>query len=257
MSQKRVQSHCAFQPYGKFHFPQANAGSSTAMTFYVLRFPPVSFPIWRWLQLVIRWFIALMTGRTRSLLFLTQKSGAEPIYFLNPGTGGVVNSVSPETNFTIGSMAWDGESIRVANVTNNTGEINSINPSTGAETASLPVPDGRGEGMTYDGTSIYYSTQNRIREIDPQTGNVIRTFSPPGGGVCRALTNDGQGLIYSADPLQNQITVFDSSSLDVVCQFTAPEVEGSRVEALAYDPRKKTLYIAHQGEDEIYFGVLA
>jgi DNA-binding beta-propeller fold protein YncE len=188
------------------------------------------------------------------LLFLTQKSFSERIYFLNPTTGAVVKSIDPQNNDTIGSMTWDGRSIRVANVTWGTGHINAIDPSTGTQVSSIPAPAGRGEGLTYDGGSLYYSTISQIHEVDASSGAVIRSFPVPGGGRCRALTDDGRSLIFAGDPFANEIIVFEKSSLRVVCRFPAPGGGPHRVDGLAYDPFTRYLYIANQSENVIYYG---
>ncbi|GAB6910077.1 Thermitase (modular protein) [Desulfosarcina cetonica] len=230
---------CRFKVKGKIKFPQKNAGSSSALTFYTtaVRFP---------------WFRPV-----RQLLFLTQKPYSERIYFLNPTTGAVIRSIDPRNNDTIGGMTWDGKAIRVANVTTGAGSINAINPSTGAQVGSISAPSGRGEGLTYDGKHLYYSTISRIHKINPATGAVLRSFPVPGGGRCRALTHNGGNLIFAGDPFANEIIVFDKTSLRVSCRFKAPGRGNYRVDGLAYDKITKTLYIANQSENLIYYGKLA
>lgn len=228
---KATPTLCTFKVLGKFKFPQKNAGSSTALTFARAR---------------IR----------RFLLFLTQKPYSERIYFLNPTTGAIIRSIDPQKNDTIGSMTWDGKNIRVANVTWGAGSINAINPSTGMQVGSIPAPSGRGEGMTFDGKSIYYSTISHIHRLNPNNGTVFGSFPIPGGGRCRALTTDGRNLIFAGDPFINKITVFEKNSLRVICRFDAPGRGNYRVDGLAYDRLKKILYIANQSENVIYYGRL-
>jgi outer membrane protein assembly factor BamB len=232
---------CKFKVHGKFKFSQNNAGSSSALTFYYRHFGWPRFP---WLR------------PRMQLLFLTQKPYSERIYFLNPSTGAVVRSIDPHSNDTIGSMAWDGNTIRVANVTWGVGFINAINPSNGAQMSSIKAPPGRGEGLTYDGRHLYYSTITRIHQLNPSTGAVLRSFPVPGGGRCRALTNDRRSLIFAGDPFANEIIVFEKHSLHVVCRFKAPGKGSYRVDGLAYDRFSKTLYIANQSENLIYYGKL-
>jgi len=165
-----------------------------------------------------------------------------------------MRSIDPQNNDTIGSMTWDGKFIRVANVTNGAGFINSINPSNGLQVGSTPVPPGRGEGLTYDGKYFYYSTISHIHQLNPSTGAAIRTFPVPGGGRCRALACDGRSLIFAGDPFRNEIIIFDKSSLNVVCRFSVPGRGTYRVDGLAYDRQKRILYIANQSENIIYFG---
>ena len=273
--------HCRFRPEGHFPFPQPNAGSSSALAFYSKWFRIPAFPPPRPIGKVP---VAVGAGHgvgvepaaasaeqvtpptlqprppiwwppvRRNLLFLTQKAGAERIYFLDPSTGKVVRSVQPEKNITIGSMAWDGKRIRVANVTTGAGSVNSIDPSTGAQTGSVAVPPGRGEGMAWDGSSLFYSTVSRIHQLDGSTGRLIRSFPVPGGGQCRALASDGGNLLFAGDKLANQITVFEKGSLRVLCQFDAPGTGAMRVEGLAFDRSTKRLYIANQSENRIYYG---
>jgi len=241
-SLKEIPPVCEFKVLGSFKFPQPNAGSSSALTLYRQISP---WPWWPW-QPRIKQF----------LLFLTQKPYSERIYFLNLSTGAVVRSIDPQANDTIGSMTWDGRNIRVANVTTGAGSINSLNPTTGAQVGSIPAPRGRGEGMTYDGQHIFYSTISRIHQIDPGTGAVVRSFPVPGGGRCRALTTDGRNLIFTGDPFANEIIVFEKNSLRVVCRFDAPGRGSYRVDGLAYDRSNKVLYIANQSENVIYYGRL-
>ncbi len=85
---------------------------------------------------------------------------------------------------------------------------------------------------------------------------MIRSFPVPGGGRCRALANDFRSLIFAGDPFANEITVFDKFSLAVVCRFAAPGSGSLRVVGLAYDRRRKVLYIANQSENKIYYGQL-
>lgn len=239
---KATPSLCKFKILGKFKFPQKNAGSSSALTFY-FKFIP-----WPWLP----WRF-----KPRSyLLFLTQKPYSERIYFLDPFTGTVVRSIDPQKNDTIGSMTWDEKVIRVANVTTGSGFINSINPINGVQVGSIPAPHGRGEGMTYDGKYIYYSTISKIYQLNPLNGAIIRSFPVPGGGRCRALTSNGSSLLFAGDPFKNEIIVFEKNSLNVVCHFKAPGTGEYRVDGLAYDRRRKILYIANQSENVIYYGTL-
>jgi subtilisin family serine protease len=234
---QKTPSSCKFKVLGKFRFPQKNAGSSSALAFYL------QFRSW--------------PPRVQQyLLFLTQQPYSERIYFLNPTTGAIVRSIDPQGNDTIGSMTWDGKGIRVANVTTGAGFINTINPTNGVQVGSIPAPHGRGEGMTYDGKYIYYSTDSAIHQMNPATGVVVRSFPVPGGGSCRALANDGRSLLFAGDPFTNKITVFEKHSLRVVCRFDAPGRGSHRVDGLTYNRLKKILYIANQGENVIYYGRL-
>lgn len=234
----KVKPSCQFEVMGKFKFPQQNAGSSSALSFFIKRLP------WFWWRRHVQ----------RYLLFLTQKPYSERIFFMNPNNGAVVRSIDPQQNDTIGSMSWDGKNIRVANVTTGAGSINSINPITGTQVSTIPAPGGRGEGMTYDGKYLYYSTISHIHMILPSTGHVVRSFPIPGGGKCRALTTNGGSLIFAGDPFRNEIIVFEKHSQRVVCRFKAPGKGQYRVDGLAYDPLKKILYIANQSENMIYYG---
>ncbi len=230
---------CKFKVLGQFAFPQVNAGSSSALTFYQRR--------------KHFWWHRRRRGQ---LLFLTQQPFSERVYFLHPTTGAVIRSIDPAGNDTVGSMTWARGRVQVANVTTGAGSINAINPNTGVQTGTIPAPAGRGEGLTYDGRHYYYSTIANIHQLDPATGAVIRSFPVPGGGRCRALANDFRSLIFAGDPFANEITVFDKFSLAVVCRFAAPGSGSLRVDGLAYDRRRKVLYIANQSENKIYYGQL-
>jgi subtilisin family serine protease len=212
-----------------FGFPQPNSGSSSGMTYARLR----------------------IGSHVRSaLLFLTQKPYSEKIYFLNPVTGTTLRSIDPVANDTIGSMVWDGNLIWVANVTTGSGSINAIDPRTGAQVRSIATPPGRGEGLTFDGRLMYYSTVTRIHVIDPASGTVVRSFPPP-GGQCRALTY-GRGYIFSGNSTSGVITVFDRNTLAVRGSIPAPGGGTAEVEGLAFNPSTNELFVANQSENRIY-----
>ena len=223
-----------FEILRKFRFPQKNKGSSTGLA--VARFlglPHLPF-------------------RRTVLMFLTQQPYSERIYYLHPGTGAVLGSVDPMRNETIGCLEWDRASIRVANVTTGAGSINTVDPRTGAQTGSLPVPPGRGEGLAYDGRYFYYSTISRIYVINRSTGAVVRSFPPP-GGPCRALTY-GRGYLFSGNSARGVITVFDARTRVIRGRIRAPGGGTAQVEGLAFNPSTNELFIANQSEDTIYVG---
>jgi len=223
-----------FQLVRRFKFPQPNNGSSSALA-YARRLR--------------------VAGALRpALLFLTQQPFSEKIYFLNPSTGAVLGAIDPVDNDTVGSMEWDGVNIRVANVTTGAGSINSINPLTGAQVASIPAPAGRGEGLAFDGTHLYYSTINRIHVLNPTTGAVLRSFPAP-GGQCRALTF-GRGFLFCGNSSAGVITVINPVTLVVRGTITAPGGGTERVEGLAFNPVTNELFIANQSENLIYVGVV-
>lgn len=221
-----------FKLVRRLKFPQKNSGSSSALSFS-RRFP---------IGLLLR----------PVLLFLTQKPFSERIYYMNPSTGTVLGSVDPQNNDTIGSLEWDGTHIRVANVTTGAGFINSINPNTGAQTGSIAVPTGRGEGMAFDGTSIYYSTVSQIHRLKPNNGAVLASFPPPGGN-CRSLAY-GDGFLFSGNSITGIITVFDPITHIVHGTILAPGGGTAQAEGMAYDAVNNELYIANQSENVIYVG---
>lgn len=224
-----------FKQLRRFKFPQKNNGSSSGLAFArAVRIGAVLRP---------------------ALLFLTQQPFSERIYFLNPVTGLVLTSIDPAANDTIGSMEWVGSSIRVANVTTGAGSINTINPTTGAQIGSIPAPAGRGEGLAYDGTYLYYSTITRIWVIKATTGVVVRSFPPP-GGPCRGLTF-GRGYLFSANSVTGVITVFNPNTLVVRGTIAAPGGGTAQAEGLAFNPATNELFIANQSENTIYVGHVA
>jgi subtilisin family serine protease len=215
----------------KLPFPQSNNGSSTGLSYA------------RKLLVGLVW--------RRVVIFLTQQPFSEKIYYLNPVNGAVFGSIDPVANDTIGSLEWDGVNIRVANVTTGAGSINTINPTTGAQSGTIPAPAGRGEGLGYDGVHLYYSTINRIHVMHPATGAVLRSFIPPGGD-CRSLAY-GNGLLFSGNSA-GTITVFDRTTLAVRGTIPAPGSGTAKAEGLAFDPATNELYIANQSENQIYVG---
>ncbi len=223
-----------FTPVRKFRFPQLNAGSSTALS-YAPHFK-------------------VGTTIRPALLFLTQQAGTERVFFLNPLNGAVLGSVDPAANDTIGSMAWDGASIRVANVTTGSGFVNTINPFTGAQAGSIAVPAGRGEAMAFDGVRLYYSTITRIYVLNPATGAVLSSFPAPGGS-CQGLAF-GHGLLFCGNSSTGVITILHLSTLTVRGTISAPGAGTARAEDLAFDPSRNELYIANQSENTVYVGTV-
>ncbi|MBL7742771.1 MAG: S8 family serine peptidase [Chitinophagaceae bacterium] len=215
----------------RFRFPQLNAGSSSALAY------------------VRRMRIGFIIQPV--LMFLTQKPFSEKIFYMNPGTGVVIGGVDPVNNDTIGSIEWDGNNIRVANVTTGSGFINTINPATGVQLASMPVPAGRGEGMAYDGTYFYYSTIARIYVIKP-TGAVVRSFPAPGGGS-HALAY-GDGLLFSGNSTTGIITVFHPDTQIIHGTINSPGGGANKAQGLAYNAFTNELFVANQGENIIYVG---
>ena len=216
----------------RFRFPQANNGSSSGLSFAR--------------SIMIGFF------PRPALLFLTQQPLSERIYFLNPSTGTVMRSIDPVANDTIGSLEWVGSSVRVANVTTGAGSINTVNPTTGAQTGTIPAPPGRGEALAYDGVHLYYSTITRIHVLNPATGGVVRSFPPP-GGPCRALAH-GRGFLFSGNSAAGVITVFDRTTLAIRGTIAAPGGGAAQVEGLAFNPATNELFIANQSENTIYVG---
>ncbi|MCC7179475.1 MAG: S8 family serine peptidase [Acidobacteria bacterium] len=214
-----------------YKFPQPNAGSSTGLT-YVARFP-----------------LGIL-GMRPVLLFLTQKAGSERIHFLNPATGGVLGSVDPAGNDTIGSLAWDGSAILAANVTVGAGSINRINPFNGAQIGSIPAPPGRGEGLEVVGSRVYYSTIATIFELHAGTGAVLRSFPAP-EGQCRALTF-GRGLLFSAHSSAGRIVVFNPTTMSMRGIVLAPGGGTNQAEGVAFDSEHRILYVANQSENMIH-----
>jgi hypothetical protein len=220
-----------FNVVRKFNFPQLNNGSSSGLAFARLVVVPPGLP-------------------RPALLFLTQQPFSEKVYFLNPITGAVLKTVDPVANDTIGSLEWDGANIRCANVTTGAGSINTINPTTGAQTATIPTPAGRGEGLAYDGTFFYYSTITHIhviKAVAPFT--VVRSFPAPLGS-CRSLTF-GRGFLFSGTST-NKIVVFNPVTLAIRDVLSAPGGGTNRVEGLAFNALTDELFVANQSENKIY-----
>lgn len=224
-----------FKVVRKFKFPQLNAGSSSALTF-VKRFK--------------------VGGIVRPvLMFLTQKAFSESIYYLNPATGAVLGSVVPAGNQTIGSLDWDGTNIRVANVTNGSGFINTINPFSGAQLASMAVPAGRGEAMAITGSRVYYSNVGRIFKINLGTGAVEGSILSP-GGECRDLAARSRFLmplrLFSCKSSTGEIFVINPATGFIHGIMNAPGGGTAQCEGIAYDSANNELYVANQSENMIY-----
>jgi subtilisin family serine protease len=225
-----------FQVVRRFRFPQTNAGSSSTLAF-VKRFR--------------------VGGIVRPvLMFLTQRAFSEPIFYLNPANGAVLGSVVPAGNQTIGSLDWDGTNIRVANVTTGSGFINTVNPFTGAQLASMAVPPGRGEAMAITGSRVYYSNVGRIYKINLSTGAVEGSILSP-GSECRALAIRNSSLLrplrlFSCKSTTGEIFVINPTTGFIHGIMNAPGGGTAQCEGLAYDSTNNELYVANQSENMIY-----
>jgi hypothetical protein len=135
-------------------------------------------------------------------------------------------------------------------VTWDAGSINRINPYSGDQIGTLSAPPGRGEGLAFDGRWLYYATGSRIHILRPSTGAVVRSFPSP-GSQSRALTY-GAGWLFSANSSTGLITVFNPWSGVVHGYLRAPGGGTNRAEGLAFDQRRRELYVANQSENLIY-----
>jgi hypothetical protein len=195
------------------------------------------------------------------LLFLTQQAGTESIYFLHSDLGLVVRSIDPPGNDTIGSMAYDGKVIRVANVASTagsrTGMINSIDPEEGWQVASIPAPEGRGEGLAFDGKDhLIYSTGGAIYRLDKNTGATLESHTLPDDVHCTGLTCDWERRLFAGDCKSNEIVEWDLETLEEVSRIVAPGGGQERVHGLAYHKGKERLYVANQSDQTIYYGTV-
>jgi DNA-binding beta-propeller fold protein YncE len=184
-----------------------------------------------------------------NLLFLTQQPWAEDIYFLQPLTGAVVRQITPAGNLTIGSMTWDGQYIRVSNVTIGSGTVNSIDPFTGAQVGSIPVPAGAGErieGLAYDGYSLFLTDISEVFEVDPATGALRNSYVT--GYLMFGLEWVGDNILFGAVPDKRQIVAFDKSTGVTIYSFGAPG--SGDPQGLAFDGTY--LYVADQASNTIY-----
>lgn len=86
--------------------------------------------------------------------------------------------------------------------------------------------------------------------LHPTTGNVLRSFVPP-GGTCRALTS-GRGRLFLGNSSTGKITIIDASTRLPEVVIRAPGSGSAKVEGLAYDSRRRELYVANQSENRIY-----
>ena len=217
--------------YRSFGFPQANQGTSSGLAFA---------PDFR------------SNGAVGpALLFLTQQPFSEYIYYLDPATGGILGRVDPAGNDTIGCLEWDGALIRVANVSR-TGWINSIDPNTGNQVASLFVPSGRGEGLATDRTRLFYSTETKIHVIHLASGSLIESFPAPEGS-CRSLAY-GRGYLFCGNSAAGRVIVYDVSNHQVFGTIPVPGSGANKVEGLGFDAATSELYVANQSENRIYVG---
>ncbi len=98
----------------------------------------------------------------------------------------------------------------------NDNTIKAIDPETGEEVLSFPVPGEYSYGLTYDGRSIWHSSKltQEIRSIDPSSGSVISTFRVPfeprdlgfyGSRLWAIGIINGLELIFIVDPSNGEV----------------------------------------------------
>jgi subtilisin family serine protease len=126
------------------------------------------------------------------------------IYRHNPADMSVISSfVSPRPS--LADLAWDGTHLWAAIL--QSGPIIKIDPVTGAEMGSIPVPSGssRPFGLTYAMGYLYLGDDgtDTIYKLDPATGAVMDSWPSPGPYPC-GLAFDGTYL-WVADWSMNRI----------------------------------------------------
>ncbi|MCP4002245.1 MAG: S8 family serine peptidase [Gammaproteobacteria bacterium] len=124
-------------------------------------------------------------------------SGGHMIYKHNPVDMSIINSfVSPRANPA--DLAWDGESLWA--VISGSGPIIKINPATGAETGSIPIPPSALDpfGLTYANGCLYLGDKgsDTIYKLNPVTGEVLDSWPSPGPDLT-GLAFDGNYLWVS------------------------------------------------------------
>lgn len=213
---------------GSYPFPQPNVGCCSAMAF-----------------------------DGTSLLFLTQRPDMEDIYFLDPLTGAVQRTLTPGFNETVGSLAWDGGGIWLANVTTGAETLHYIDPTSGGEIKTLPNPAVIGgellrvEGMAFDGQNLFLAGTDlagtyAVFEVDPATGTTIDTYVPP--SELFGLAYGGGNIMYGAAANDGEIVVFDKRNGHLIERVTAPG--SGNTQAIEYDGHR--LFVADQDTNTIF-----
>ncbi len=132
---------------------------------------------------------------------------------------------------------------------------------TASTTATYDAPNDKGEGLTYLGTSLYYSSKvgfdsATIHELNPSTGAVIKTITPQRQfgfdffDKLTALANDGTNVVVdtpqSFDPCLDVVNSTSGDHVKQLCDYDFNDgIEASR--GLARDA--DGFYIAGKNAD--------
>lgn len=133
-----------------------------------------------------------------------------------------------------------------------TGRIYKVDPTSGDTLYSIPSPDLWPCGVTWDGSHLWISGAERVREVDPITGEVLDDFTVIYSRYAAGLAWDGQifyhgsggetggadGRIHKYSPDGTHLGAFDSPNGD-------PSLGG-----LAFDGAH--LWVAMRYDDSLY-----
>lgn len=122
-----------------------------------------------------------------------------------------------------------------------------VGSSPGAIIRSFTAPGTDGQGLTWDGRTLWHSDKgaNLIYQIDPATGTVIRSFASPDADSS-GLAFDGRAL-WNTDFNADLIYQIDPATGRVIRSFASPSSEPA---GLTFDGR--TLWCVDRFKDRIY-----
>lgn len=146
---------------------------------------------------------------------------------------------------TVRAMAWDGTNLLMPDTTN--GQIVKVNPSTGANEGTVPMPFGAGDGIEFDGRFLWLSS-----ESEKNLWQLEWTL-----GVTEPVLPVDDQTIVQRNSTDNQITVSanDPGGLTV---FAVGEPEHGTA-TMTLDAVPKILYSpepGYRGTDQFYYGVV-
>ncbi|HEX2099756.1 MAG TPA: hypothetical protein VHF69_03775 [Candidatus Synoicihabitans sp.] len=88
-------------------------------------------------------------------------------------------------------------------------KLNALDPATGQTVRSLEVP--AHAGTAFDGRHLFQIAEDRIQKIDPETGRVIGTIPAPGGGGDSGLAW-AEGTLWVGQYRERKIHQIDPAS---------------------------------------------
>jgi len=210
-----------------FPFPQQNAGANTAITY--------------------------MQGM---VVFLTQQSGYEDVYFLDAIKGTLITQWTPPSPFAvISGLGDDGTFLYAVSSTNGQDKI-AVLDTKGTVVTIYPSINQTAQhyGSATDGVDLFVSTQSkRVYRLDRKTGALIQSFTVSSApNSLFGLAHDTTKLLGVVMNTSGPSTIFglnDTTGAELF-RFPGPGTSGNS-RGLGYGD-DGNLYVGNQGDNMIY-----